>query len=216
MCSKFAYFEKDAHGRLININDVYLKYLGHKNIDRVIGRQEVEISELRPFHKLYSIGEREVHLFKGISIHKELFYFNDVGIQPIITTRHYVNQDDIYIKGFFFKLHESPTVWDGKNLIILNYFRPVKLSLLKFYVLSLRCRGVSNLEIANYIFRAESTVRNIIQGLYTDFEVYDFVTLARYFNLGQWLNETSLSLLDKRFGLTKEPPKESTTNAALL
>jgi DNA-binding NarL/FixJ family response regulator len=66
-------------------------------------------------------------------------------------------------------------------------------------VLTLKCRGHNNLEIANRTFRAESTIRNIVQDLYCAFEVYDFVTLARYYDLGGWLNKLTMQLLSERF-----------------
>ncbi|WP_395946868.1 hypothetical protein [Caedibacter taeniospiralis] len=196
---QFAFFEKDKHGKLVNINKQYLTYLGIQDEKELCGKSEVDIAELKPFHKMYSIGEQEARLLKGVSVQKELFYFSDKGPESIITTRTYLNLDKVEIRGFFFKIAKTPVTWDGKNLTIWNYFKPVKLPLLKFYVLTLKCRGHNNLEIANRTFRAESTIRNIVQDLYCAFEVYDFVTLARYYDLGGWLNKLTMQLLSERF-----------------
>ncbi len=196
---EFAFFEKDKLGRLVNINKQYLSYLGVEDEKELQGKSEVDIAELKPFHKIYSTGEKEARLLKGVSIQKELFYFSDKGPESIITTRTYLNLEKVEIRGFFFKIAKTPVTWDGKSLTIWNYFKPVKLSLLKFYVLTLKCRGHNNLEIANRIFRAESTVRNIVQDLYCLFEVYDFVTLTRYYDLGCWLNKLTIHLLSENF-----------------
>ncbi|WP_192484596.1 MULTISPECIES: response regulator transcription factor [Cysteiniphilum] len=193
------FFEKDHQGKLISVDQGYLKHLG-KNIADVVGKMEVDICELKPFHKQYSIGERESILLKGTSIQRELFYFNESGPEPIITTRAFIKHAPYIIRGFFFKLSKSPVSWDGKYLTIHNYIKPAKLSLLKFYVLTLKCRGLSNLEIAKRIYRAESTVRNIIQDLHIIFEIYDIITLSRYFDLGHWLNKLTIELLSEKFG----------------
>lgn len=81
--------------------------------------------------------------------------------------------------------------------MIKNYFKLVKLSALNFYVLSLKCSGKTNTEIAQRVFRAESTVRNMLLDMFCTFGVYDIVTLSRYYFLGEWLNQTSLKFIHK-------------------
>ncbi|WP_119344204.1 hypothetical protein [Facilibium subflavum] len=194
-----AFFEKDRKGLLVNINAHYLSDLGIRDSQELIGKKEVDIKVLEPFHEMHSIGEREARLCRGLSIQKELFYFHDTGIQQIITTRRYFPTGPIEIRGFYFKLKENAITWDGQQLHILNFYKPIQLNLFRFYVLVLKCRGHSNQSVSNIVCRAESTIRNIVQDLYCSFEIFDFVTIARYFELGQWLNDMTISLLEKHY-----------------
>lgn len=193
--SNLAFFEKNKSGEIVHVNRRYLDDLGLDEAS-VTGKAEVGIDLLKPFAGLYSIGEREAILTGTLSIRKELFYFRETGVSSVITTRKYVNSGDIGIRGFYFKIGDTPVIWDGQRIHVTNYHTTVKLSLFKFFVLLLKCRGHSNHSISKITCRAESTVRNITQDLYCKFDVFDFVTLARYFDLGGWLNELTLSLIE--------------------
>ncbi|MBK2124801.1 hypothetical protein [Fangia hongkongensis] len=197
---QIGYFEKNRDGKFITVNEQYLEDLGYDNDKLITGRLENQIIELKPFYdRFYAIGERTACITRGVSIQKELRYIHDKGASPVITTRKYVNLSHARIIGFYFKLRKNAISWDGKVITIHNYFKPITISPLNFYVLTLKCHGLTNQEIEKRTHRAGSSIRSIIQNIYATFEVFDFIQLASYFHKGNWLNEKSLQILENQF-----------------
>jgi hypothetical protein len=200
-----AYFEKDNCGRLVDFNEQYLADIGIADKNSIKGKCESDIDVLKDFYSRYLRAEREVRLLKKTSIQKEYFYFDGEGKKPVITTRKYMSTNDVEIKGYYFKLQEKPVTWDGRYITIHNFFKPVKLTLLKFYILTLRCHGLSNYEISKKFHRAESTIRNTTHVIFDTFGIYEFIELARYYDLGGWLNKLTISLLEQKFQPQVQP-----------
>ncbi|GGF93341.1 MULTISPECIES: hypothetical protein [Cysteiniphilum] len=198
---KISFFELDNEYRLISMNQRFMDDIKLKEKD-LLGKTALEIPSKKAFQQMYDLGNQEAILSKGISVRKDMALFND-GVKPIITTKKYINHNNIYIRGFYFPFEQNATEVSGKKIIINNYLKEVKLSALNFYVLSLKCSGMTNTDIAQRVFRAESTIRNMILDMFCTFGVYDIVTLSRYYFLGEWLNHTSIKFMQQNLNTLK-------------